>query len=154
MHQPWRTFAAIINKCLLRKTTGGSGDGAGLEPEVPDEQKGKSIDTHEGIDLKPRVPDVSKADSSESKYESWGVSDDDDDDKQGDDKRTESDDDKSVDLNKTYSEKETQEDEFVHTPEDYVPTDDETNDIDNEEYRKIKEEIVRILILFNQLNIS
>ncbi|GJX74794.1 hypothetical protein Tco_0313389 [Tanacetum coccineum] len=149
----------LLSEAALLMEAGGSGDGAGLEPEVPDEQKGKSIDTHEGIGLKPRVPDVSKADSSESEYESWGVSDDDDDDdddddKQGDDKRTESDDDKSVDLNKTYSEKETQEDEFVHTPEDYVPTDDETNDVDNEEYRKIKEEIVRILILFNQLNIS
>ncbi|GKC63179.1 hypothetical protein Tco_1095777 [Tanacetum coccineum] len=77
----------------------GSGDGAGLEPEVPDEQKGKSIDTHEGIGLKPRVFNVSKVDSSDSEYESWGVSDDDDDDdKQGDDKRTQSDDDKNMYL--------------------------------------------------------
>ncbi|GJT64586.1 hypothetical protein Tco_1016066, partial [Tanacetum coccineum] len=120
---------------------GGSGDGAGLEPEVPDEQKGKSINTYKGTGLKPGVPDVSKADSSESEYESWGVSDDDDDVQQGDDKRTESDDDKSVDLNKTDNEEETQEDEFVHTPEIYVPTDDETNDVDDEEYRKINEEM-------------
>ncbi|GKD60086.1 hypothetical protein Tco_1297595 [Tanacetum coccineum] len=41
-----------------------------LLPEVPDEPKGKSIDTHEGTGLKPGVLDVSKADSSESEYES------------------------------------------------------------------------------------
>ncbi|GJT29948.1 hypothetical protein Tco_0910223 [Tanacetum coccineum] len=81
---------------------GGSCDGAGLEPEVPNEPKGKSIDTHEGTGLKPRVPDVSKTDSSDSENESWGVNDDDDDDdQQGDGERTKSDDDKSVDLNKT-----------------------------------------------------
>nr|GEY53363.1 hypothetical protein [Tanacetum cinerariifolium]GEZ60701.1 hypothetical protein [Tanacetum cinerariifolium] len=80
---------------VSKKKVGGSGDGAGLEPEVHDEQKVKSIDTHEGTSIKPWVPDVSKADSLESEYESWGVSnDDDDDDQQSDDERTESDDDK------------------------------------------------------------
>nr|GEZ45075.1 hypothetical protein [Tanacetum cinerariifolium] len=44
-------------------------------PEVPDELKGKSI---EGTGLKLGVLDVSKVDSSESKYESYGYSDDDD----------------------------------------------------------------------------
>nr|GEY05202.1 hypothetical protein [Tanacetum cinerariifolium] len=120
---------------------GGSGDGAGLEPMVLDEPKGKSIDTHEITGLKPRVPKVPKADSLDSKYESWGVSDDDDDDQQGDDERTESDDDKSVDLNKTDDEEETHEDELVHTPDDYVPTDDETHDVNDEEYDRINEEI-------------
>nr|GEY05545.1 hypothetical protein [Tanacetum cinerariifolium] len=48
-----------------------------------------------------------------------------DDDQQSDDDRTESDDDKSADINKIDDEEEAQEDEFVHTPEDYVPTDDE-----------------------------
>ncbi|GJX86508.1 hypothetical protein Tco_0337282 [Tanacetum coccineum] len=64
-----------------------------------------------------------------------------DDDQQVDDERTESDDDKSVDLNKTDDEEETQEDEFVHTPENYVPTDDETNDVDDEECDRINKEI-------------
>ncbi|GJR35373.1 hypothetical protein Tco_1211057 [Tanacetum coccineum] len=84
---------------------GGSSEGAGLKPEVPDEPKGKSIDTSEGIGLKLGVLDVSKSDSSESEYESWGDSDDDDydNDQQRDDERTESDDDKSADLNKTES---------------------------------------------------
>ncbi|GKA19122.1 hypothetical protein Tco_0699037 [Tanacetum coccineum] len=93
---------------------GGSSEGYGLESEVPDESKGKSIDT---------------------------ISDDDDDDQQGDDERTKSDDDKSVDLNKTDDEEETQEYEFVHTPENYVAINDETNDVDDEEYRKINEEM-------------
>ncbi|GKE12112.1 hypothetical protein Tco_1415663 [Tanacetum coccineum] len=38
-------------------------------------------------------------------------------------------------------EKELKEDEFVHTPDDYVPNDDETRDVDNEEYNRINEEI-------------
>nr|GEU52071.1 hypothetical protein [Tanacetum cinerariifolium] len=71
-----------------------------------------------------------------------GVSDDDDDDdQQGDDERTESDDDKSICLNKTDDEEETQKDEFVQKPNDYVPTDDETKDVDDEEYVIINEEI-------------
>ncbi|GKB45585.1 hypothetical protein Tco_0896338 [Tanacetum coccineum] len=38
-------------------------------------------------------------------------------------------------------EEETQEDEFIHTPEDYVPTDNETNDVDDEEYDRINKEM-------------
>ncbi|GKD08470.1 hypothetical protein Tco_1188155, partial [Tanacetum coccineum] len=49
---------------------GGSSEGADLESEVPDEPKGKSIDTSEGTGSKPGVPDVSKVDSFESEYES------------------------------------------------------------------------------------
>ncbi|GKC37968.1 hypothetical protein Tco_1050352 [Tanacetum coccineum] len=71
----------------------------------------------------------------------WLSNDDDDDDQQGDDERTESDDDKNIDLNKTDDEEETQKDEFVHTPDDYVPTDDETNDVDDEEYDRINKEM-------------
>ncbi|GKE74778.1 hypothetical protein Tco_1536819, partial [Tanacetum coccineum] len=72
---------------------------------VPNEPKGKSIDTSEGTGLKPGVPDVSTADSSESENESWGDSGDeaneqsddedeqsDDDHEQDDDERTESND--------------------------------------------------------------
>nr|GEU39605.1 hypothetical protein [Tanacetum cinerariifolium] len=93
---------------------GGSSDGASLEAKVPDEQKGKSIDTHKGTSLKAGVPDVSKADSSESEYESWGASDDDDDgDQQGGDERTESDDDNN----------------------------DETCDVDDEEYDRINKKM-------------
>ncbi|GJR14938.1 hypothetical protein Tco_0797590 [Tanacetum coccineum] len=85
----------------------GSSEGAGLEPKVPNEQKGKSIDTSKGTGLILGVPDVSKADSSEN-----------------------------ADLNKTDDE---EEDEFVHTPDDYVPTNDEN--IDDEEYDRINKEM-------------
>ncbi|GJU23519.1 hypothetical protein Tco_1156861 [Tanacetum coccineum] len=47
-----------------------------------------------------------------------------------------SDDDKSADLNKTDDK---EEDKFVHTPDDYVPTDDEN--VDDEEYERINKEI-------------
>ncbi|GKE17231.1 hypothetical protein Tco_1424808 [Tanacetum coccineum] len=78
------------------------------------------------------VPDEPKANSldQESENESWGESEDDDDDCISDDGRIEYDDDKSINLTKTNDEEETQEsdDEFVHTSDDYVPTDDETQD--------------------------
>ncbi|GJT36313.1 reverse transcriptase domain-containing protein [Tanacetum coccineum] len=41
----------------------------------------------------------------------------------------------------SYDEEELKKDEFVHTPNDYVPNDDETRDVDNEEYNRINEEI-------------
>ncbi|GKC99235.1 hypothetical protein Tco_1169510 [Tanacetum coccineum] len=110
--------------------TSGSSEGAGPKPEVLDESKGKTKDINEGAGLKPEVPDVSKAMSldQESKNKSWGESEDDNDDCQSNDKITKSNDEKSVDLNKTDDEEGTQEDEFIHTPDDYVPTDDETQD--------------------------
>nr|GEW47713.1 uncharacterized mitochondrial protein AtMg00810-like [Tanacetum cinerariifolium] len=64
-----------------------------------------------------------------------GVSDDDDDINKGDDERI------GFDIQKTNDEEERLEDEFVHTPEDYVPTDNETNDVNDEEYRKINDEM-------------
>ncbi|GJW21103.1 hypothetical protein Tco_0031725 [Tanacetum coccineum] len=85
------------------------------------------------------VLDVSEADSSESEYESWGDSDDDndDDDQQSGDERTESDDDdKAADISKTDDE---EEDDFVHIPDDYVPTDDEN--VDDEEYEHVNKEM-------------
>ncbi|GJR42863.1 hypothetical protein Tco_1310966 [Tanacetum coccineum] len=191
MHQPWRIYVAVINRCLCGKTTdnrdskkqekiynprftkterskgiellseaaileeaqlqkaikrikretkihqaGGLSKGASLEPKVLDEQKSKSTNTSEGTRLKPGVPNVSKDNSSKSEYESWGDSDDDDDDQQGNDERTESNNDKDVYINKTDKE---EEDRFVHTPNDYVPTDDEN--IDDEEYDRINKEM-------------
>nr|GEX91992.1 ribonuclease H-like domain-containing protein [Tanacetum cinerariifolium] len=56
-------------------------------------------------------------------------------------RRINSDDDKSIDLNKTNDKEEAQEDEYVYTPDDYVPTDDETNDVDEEEYIKINKQM-------------
>ncbi|GJV03676.1 hypothetical protein Tco_1337245, partial [Tanacetum coccineum] len=72
--------------------------------------------------------------------ESEGDSDDanDDDHHQSEDERTEYDDDKSADLNKIDDEEETQDEDFVHKPKDYVPTDD---DVDDEEYDRINKEM-------------
>nr|GEW59578.1 reverse transcriptase domain-containing protein [Tanacetum cinerariifolium] len=85
---------------------GGSSERVDLESKVPNEPKGKSIDTSKGIGLKSGVLDVSKADSSKIGYESYGDSD---------------------------------ENEFVHTPNDYVPTDDEN--VYDEEYKRINKDM-------------
>nr|GEX07039.1 hypothetical protein [Tanacetum cinerariifolium] len=55
---------------------------------------------------------------------------------------------RAIDLNKTDDEEKTQEDEYVHTPNDYVPTDDETRNVDDEEYVCINEE------LYNDVNVE
>ncbi|GKC28993.1 hypothetical protein Tco_1036287, partial [Tanacetum coccineum] len=155
--------ATLLEEAQLKKTlkrskrettihqTGGSSEGADSESEVLDEPKGKSIDTSKGTSLKLGVSDVSKGDSFESEYESWGDSRDEDaDDQQGDDERTESDDEPTETDNPKTSddEEEIQDDKFVHTPEDYVPTDDESNDVTEEEYERINEE------LYGDVNVS
>ncbi|GKC40688.1 hypothetical protein Tco_1053072, partial [Tanacetum coccineum] len=92
----------------------------------------------------------------ESDNVSWGDSEDEDDDEKSIDlnktksdyERTESDHDKTIDLNKVDNEEETQEDEFVHMPDDYVPTNDETQDVDDEEYVRINEE------MYDDLNVE
>ncbi|GJX76413.1 hypothetical protein Tco_0323224 [Tanacetum coccineum] len=131
----------VSSKKPSRKLSTG---GANSESEVPDEPKGKSIDTSEGTGLKPGVPDVSKTDSSKNENESWGDSGDEAN-EQGDDKADEQSDDdhEQADDERTKSDDEEEEtqDEYVHTPEDYVPTDDETNDVTKEEYKRINEEI-------------
>ncbi|GKE37652.1 hypothetical protein Tco_1461057, partial [Tanacetum coccineum] len=91
---------------------GGSIKGADFESEVPDEPKAKSINISEGTGLKPGVPDHS------------------------DDERTE-----SVNPSTSDDEEETQEYKYVHTLEDYVPTNDETEDMDDEEYDRINKEL-------------
>ncbi|GKB30015.1 hypothetical protein Tco_0869416 [Tanacetum coccineum] len=149
---------AQLKKALRRskrETTihqaGGSSEGADSESKVCDEPKGKSTDTSKGTGLKPGVPDVSEGDSSKSEYESWGDSGDKDaDDQQGDDERTESDDEPTETDNPKTSddEEEIQDDKFVHTPEDYVLTDDKSNDVTEEEYERINEE------LYGDVNVS
>ncbi|GJS69835.1 hypothetical protein Tco_0702676 [Tanacetum coccineum] len=130
-------------------------EGSDFESEVPDEPKGKSIDTSKGTSLKPGVPDVSKADSSESEYESWrdsgdeaNVKGDDEDVQDSDDEPQQADDERSdYENQETNDDEEESDDEFVHTPPNYVPTDDETNDesnvVDEEEYDRIDKELYR-----------
>nr|GFA93090.1 hypothetical protein [Tanacetum cinerariifolium] len=154
------TPAALLEEAQLKKAlkrrkqetsihqADGSSEGVDFESEVPDEPKGKSIDTSEGTGLKPGVPDLSKGDSSESEYESWGdngdeanikdneeVQDSDDEPQHADDERT------GFENQETNDDDEETEDEFVHTPPNYAPTDDESNDVTGEEYERINEEL-------------
>nr|GEU60120.1 hypothetical protein [Tanacetum cinerariifolium] len=143
----------------IRDTPGGSSEGVDSELEVPDEPKGKSIDTSEGTGLKLGVLDMSKGDSSEREYKSWGDSDDEanvqnDEDVQDSDDKPQHDDHKRTDSEnqETNDDEEETKDEFVHTPINYVPTNeeknDESNDVTKEEYERINEE------LYNDVNIS
>nr|GEY22167.1 putative reverse transcriptase domain-containing protein [Tanacetum cinerariifolium] len=96
IHQPWRAFIVIINKCLSGKITGLEKirlsraqilwriDGVGSQPKFPDEPKGKTTSINEGTSTKPRVPYVPK-DQSKSENEFWRESEDDDDDSNDDD---------------------------------------------------------------------
>ncbi|GJV54833.1 retrovirus-related pol polyprotein from transposon TNT 1-94, partial [Tanacetum coccineum] len=94
MHQPWKTLAAIINKCLSRKTatpkeskksgkrqpgTGGSHEGTGTIPGVSDESTVVSTTSSEGTGSKPGVPDEEK-DITEEKDDKDGDADDEGDD--------------------------------------------------------------------------
>ncbi|GKC47903.1 hypothetical protein Tco_1065625 [Tanacetum coccineum] len=83
----------------------------------------------ERADLELKVPDEPKGKTIDINS--------DDDDQQSDDERTEfNDDDKAVDINKTDDE---EDDEFVHTPNDYVPIDDEN--VDDEKFKRINKEM-------------
>ncbi|GKC46831.1 hypothetical protein Tco_1064553 [Tanacetum coccineum] len=148
-----------LKKPSRRQYAGGSSGGVDLESEVPDKPKDKSINTSEGTGLKPRVPDVSKGDSSESEYESWRDSGDeanvqDDEDVQDSEDEPQHADDERTDSKNNDDDEET-EDEFVHTPPNYVPTDDETNDESNdvieEEYERINEEQYGDVSVSNQV---
>ncbi|GJS36153.1 hypothetical protein Tco_0534535 [Tanacetum coccineum] len=99
-----------------------------------------------------RVPDVSKGDSSKSKYKSWGDSgneanvQDDEEVQESDDEPQHADDERTnFENQETNDDEEETKDEFVHTPPNYVPTNDETNDESNdvteEEYERINEEL-------------
>ncbi|GKC26824.1 hypothetical protein Tco_1034118 [Tanacetum coccineum] len=120
---------AQLKKVLIRSKretsihkAGGSSEEADSKLEVPDEPKGKSIDTSKGTGLKPGVPDVSKGDSSKSTNNLWVT-------------------DEEEEYDSNIKEEQKQDDEFIHTPDDYVPTDDETNDeykeFDEEEYEEL-----------------
>ncbi|GKA02404.1 putative ribonuclease H-like domain-containing protein, partial [Tanacetum coccineum] len=142
----------------------GSSDGVGSQPKVPDESKDKTTSTNKGTGTKPEVPDVPKY-QSESEKESWGYSEDDDskddasddvskhhnddadsdidgDNDASDSERTDSNEEENPNLNLKYDEEEeTQDNEHVHTPDYYVPTDEETNyennEFDEEEYDEL-----------------
>nr|GEU29756.1 hypothetical protein [Tanacetum cinerariifolium] len=71
MHQPWRTFAALINRSLFGKTT--------VSPEEPT-RKSKRVKRHAKKSCKAPaggVPDVTEEVSTKSELESWGKDEDD-----------------------------------------------------------------------------
>ncbi|GJS65405.1 hypothetical protein Tco_0679969 [Tanacetum coccineum] len=140
----------------------GSSEGSDFESDVPDESKAKSSNTNEGTGVRPGVPDVSKSDSFESDNKSWGDSDDDNESDDNDDEGSENDDDsgndaqdsKRIDSDEEENpnlnlnvdeEEETQKEEYVHTIDYSVPTDEETDDahmeFDDEEYDDLYKDV-------------
>ncbi|GKB57625.1 hypothetical protein Tco_0913811, partial [Tanacetum coccineum] len=111
----------------------GSDDEVGSQPKVPDELKEKTTGINEG---------TVSGDDDDSNDDDGNNVEDNNDYEQANDERTESDD----------EEEEKQDDEFVRTPEHYVPTQDETNDksddVTKEEYERINEE------LYGNVNVS
>ncbi|GKC91998.1 hypothetical protein Tco_1157440 [Tanacetum coccineum] len=85
--QTKKAIKKSVQETCFKHHTGGSSDGAGSQPDVPDESKGNKDEDDDDKSI-----DLNKTESN--------------------DERTESNDDKSVDLNKTNNEEETQKDEF------------------------------------------
>ncbi|GKA22536.1 hypothetical protein Tco_0708498 [Tanacetum coccineum] len=156
MHQPWKTFAVAINRCISEKTTG------------LDKLKLSRAQILWGM--------------YHSKKESWGDSreeddddeddteDDDDDDNDGNDddgdnddndddsnhERTESDIDKNPNLNQSstkYEEEEEKESERVFTPPEFVPTNDEEK-IDDEVKMDEEEDADVTKLLYKDVNVN
>ncbi|GJT08741.1 hypothetical protein Tco_0843203 [Tanacetum coccineum] len=147
MHQPWRSLAAIINKCLSGKTTGLerlrlSRDGVDTLLKVPGEQPQKKSGTAEGAGDKPEVPNVPKYNSN-SEEESWTFSDGDDD----EDVNEESDAHDDSDENESDDK-----DQRVHTPPDYHLSEKSENqeDYDAEDGEEYSDEEM----LYGDLNLS
>ncbi|GJT62728.1 hypothetical protein Tco_1006261 [Tanacetum coccineum] len=116
-----------IKKPAARRQSARSSD------EKATKRNKKETDIHqagassEGVGLEPEIPD-------EQKDKSTDTNGDDDDDQESDDEQNVSDNPRTSD-----DEEETHEDEFVHTPENYVPTNDEN--VDDEEYGRINKEM-------------
>ncbi|GJS18227.1 hypothetical protein Tco_0412699 [Tanacetum coccineum] len=107
---------------------GGSGDGTGSKPGVPDEPKGKFVDTYKGTgddeDFQDSDDDLQQADDERTDFENQEIND--------------------------YEEESAN--EFVHTPEDYGPTNDETNDETKDVDEKIMIRIVKKLYVKSTLD--
>nr|GEW93190.1 hypothetical protein [Tanacetum cinerariifolium] len=101
-----------------------------LIPTVPNDSKGKTTGGNKGTGTILGVFDVPK-DQSENKNESWRESGD------NDDSNDDDNDDDSDDGEEEY------EDEYVRTPANYKSTNDENEDVDEEEYDRIDEELYK-----------
>ncbi|GJW22919.1 hypothetical protein Tco_0033541 [Tanacetum coccineum] len=115
------TMKALKESRKTRKRqpgTGGSNEGTGSKPGVPDESTIVFATSSEGTGAKPGVPDEEKVTTEEKVILEWG---DEQDNKYSDDDNEN----KSIDLKLTDDEE--TEDEFVHRGE-YVQTNDEESD--------------------------
>ncbi|GJT88516.1 hypothetical protein Tco_1070233 [Tanacetum coccineum] len=132
-----REIKASRHEIIFQHQTGGSSEGAGLRPDVPDELTRKSADSDEGAGTLPEVSDVSE-DKSKARddLDDWGSTNDeeyllaykdekpkdilwqstDDEEFENDDEEDESDEDKSIDIKKT-------DDERTNTDDEDTPLD-------------------------------
>nr|GEW34454.1 hypothetical protein [Tanacetum cinerariifolium] len=138
MHQPWRTFAAIINRKVKpkksRKFKKPPSPRLKTIPSSPKEhtEKGKLKDTSEGTGVKPGVPDVSKEDSFDSESKSWGDNeeesdDDNDEDKNDDDNEEDDSDNIDGDNDDSGNNNEGNDDEGSNEDSDQTDSDDDEN---------------------------
>nr|GEZ83145.1 hypothetical protein [Tanacetum cinerariifolium] len=159
LHQPWRAFSTIINKCLSGKETRMDkfrlsrtqilwGDGTDFESRVLDEQHLKTTSADEGIEDEDDEND--SVDKSDGNNDDEGGSDDHDND--CDDERTDADRDQIHDPNLTNVEQTEQEeeeysDQRVYTPSDYELSEKEKMDdeekMDEEEDDEITKELYK-----------
>ncbi|GKA98731.1 hypothetical protein Tco_0826668 [Tanacetum coccineum] len=132
-----RAIKASRHESRFQHQTGGSSEGVGLIPEVPDELTGKSADSDEGVGTSPEVPDELE-DKSEPRddLDDWGSTDEEeyllaykdkkpkdipwqstkDEEYENDDEEDESDEDKSIDIKKSDDERTDTDDEDTVTP--------------------------------------
>nr|GEV00162.1 hypothetical protein [Tanacetum cinerariifolium] len=155
MHQPWRTFAAIVNRdtpgeSVSNKKTPTKGDrgkgmdlllkqhylklrdGVGFQPKVPDEQQDKKTGTNKGTHTKQGVPGVPK-DQSENENESQRNS------KDGDSNDDNSDD---VSNDDDYVDSDADGDNKASDSEKTGSDEDENPNLNNEEEEEYEEKYV------------
>ncbi|GKB56230.1 hypothetical protein Tco_0912416 [Tanacetum coccineum] len=144
LHQPWRAFATVINKCLSGKETwiGRRFRCLSSNPleKVPDEQQQKNSSTDEGT-TKPRVPDVPIYEY-ESEKESWGDSEDEDkdDENDSDDISDEGDNDNDGNNGNDSDDSDESDDERTESDRDEIPDPNKTNKEHNEEEEEYDDE--------------
>ncbi|GJT46928.1 hypothetical protein Tco_0955643 [Tanacetum coccineum] len=149
MHQPCRTFAALINKSLSGKTSASTKEPSGKSKRVkrPAKKKPKApvrvttnapsaakiipSVTSEGNGVKPGVPDVTEEESSKSEAESWGN------DKDDSNNEQESSGEDSDQKNDKSDQKEDEDDEEVK--DEFVKS--SSNDFDDEDETKITNKV-------------
>ncbi|GKD88632.1 hypothetical protein Tco_1364139 [Tanacetum coccineum] len=93
-----RAIKASKRESRFQNQSGGSSEGAGLRPEVPDKLTGKSTDSDEGAGTLLEVPD-----ESEDKNIPWQSTNDEE--SKNDDEEDESNEDKSIDIKKSNDER-------------------------------------------------